>query len=286
MSQSPFVVDIDIKNFEQEIILRSAEVPVVVDFHAEWCEPCKVLGPALEKLADEMGGRFVLAKVDVDANPELAQAFRVQSVPMVMLLKDGKPLDAFTGALPEAQLRSFLEPHLGEAPGVGPLEEAARLEEEGRSAEALALLEPHLAADPEDGAARIAVTRLLLEEGEAERARTTFDRLAEADRESPEASAVAARLELLEGAGDIEGLRADLESDPRDVGKRIELGRALVAEGRTEEGLEELLSAAMRDLAFADGAARKAMLEVFQALGSEDPLTLGFQQRLSVLLCS
>ncbi len=287
MSSSPHVIEVGLDNFEQDVVVKSSQVPVVVDFWAEWCQPCKVLGPLLEKLAVELEGRFVLAKIDVDRNPELAQAFRVQSVPMVMLLKDGRPLDAFAGALPEAQLRAFLEPHLSDvAPGGGPLEEAKKLEEAGRGEEALRVLETHLSTDPGDAAVRIETARLLLVEGQAARARETFDALAETERETEAAKAVAARLELLEGAGDAEALRAELEADPTDVGKRIELGRALVAEGRTEEGLEELLGAAMRDLEFENGAPRKALLEVFQALGPDDPLTLSFQQRLSVLLCS
>jgi len=285
MSTSPHVVDVTLSNFEKEVVEKSTQVPVVVDFWADWCQPCKTLGPILEKLAVEMDGRFVLARVDVDRNPELAQAFRVQSIPMVMLLKDGRPLDAFAGALPEARLRAFLEPHLG-AGGTGPLEEARQLEEAGRLEQALELLEAHLAADPEDAAVRVGVARLLLGLGELERARAVYDELGEEDRNLKEAKAVAAQLELLEGAGDVEALRADLEADPKDVGKRISLGRSLVAEGRVEEGLEELLQAAMRDLKFEGGLPRKAMLEVFQALGPDDPLTLSFQQRLSVLLCS
>lgn len=287
MSSSPHVVDVVLSNFEKEVVEKSTRVPVVVDFWAEWCQPCKTLGPILEKLAVEMEGRFVLAKVDVDRNPELAQAFRVQSIPMVMLLKNGRPLDAFAGALPEAQLRAFLEPHLGAAGGgSGPLDQARKLEEAGRLGEALELLEAHLAADPDDATVRVEVVHLLLGLGELERARAVFDELAEEDQESKEAKTVAAQLELLEGAGDVDALRAELEANPKDVGKRIALGRSLVAAGQVEEGLEELLQAAMRDLDYEDGLPRKAMLEVFQALGPDDPLTLSFQQRLSVLLCS
>jgi putative thioredoxin len=288
MSTSPHVVDVDLSNFEQVVLLGSRETPVLVDFWATWCGPCKALGPTLEKLADEMAGAFVLAKVDIDRNQEIAQAFRIQSVPTVVLIAGGQPVDAFAGARSYAEVKEFLERHLGPGAGAGPdpVAEARELLAAGELVQAVALLAEAVEADPGDQAARALLALALFEAEDVEGAREHLAALDEAGQELEDARSLRARLDLLDGAGDLEALRADLEAAPADVGRRIEYGRALVAVGRTEEGLDELLEACMRDLHFQDDAPRKALLEVFQALGPQDPLTLEYQQRLSVLLCS
>ncbi|MCB9913528.1 MAG: thioredoxin [Planctomycetes bacterium] len=288
MDTAPTPVTVTLDNFETEVLQRSTEVPVLLDFWATWCGPCKALGPTLEQLERELAGRFVLAKCDVDENPELAQAFRIQSVPTVVLLVEGRPVDAFAGALPAAQIRAFLEPHLGAAPG-GPedlLAEALELEQAGDLEAAQASLEELLADAPEEAAPRVALARVLLARGEEPAARKVFERLAEAERGRDDAKALQARFDLMASAGDLDAKQAAAEAAPDDLAKRLEYGRALVAAGRVEDGLEELFTAAKRDLAYDGGAPRKALLEVFQALGPQDPRTLEYQQRLSVLLCS
>jgi putative thioredoxin len=286
MSPTQHVVDVDIRNFEQVVLNGSTATPVLVDFWATWCEPCKALGPTLERLAEEMDGAFLLAKVDIDANPEIAQAFRIQSVPTVVLIANGQPIDAFAGAKSAADVRAFLERHVLPASMGSPVKQARELEAVGELATAIGLLAEWLEEHAEDGEARALLAGLLLTAEDVPGAREHYAQLDEEQRTTPEAQRVAARLGLLENAGDVEALRAELAADPRDVGKRLALGRALIAALETEAGLEELLEAAMRDLHFEDDAPRKALIEVFQALGPEDPLTLEFQQRLSVLLCS
>lgn len=280
------IVDVDITNFEREVLARSRQVPVLVDFWASWCGPCKSLGPVLEKLAREYSGRLVLAKVDVDKNPELAHAFRIQSVPSVILLVGGRPVDGFVGAQPEAEIRRLLEPHLGGAGAVDVVAEAQALEQAGDREGAIKRLRDHLRDGKQDTPARVALARLLLDAGRADEARKVFDKLSEQDQERDDARAVAARLALAEAAGDLDELRAKVERDPGDLAACIDYGKALFAAGRREEGLEMLLDAARRDLSFQDGAARKALLEAFEALGYEDPLSIEYQKRLSVLLCS
>lgn len=286
MSSSPHVVEVDIKNFEQAVLETSSQTPVLVDFWATWCEPCKSLTPVLERIAADMEGAFVLAKIDTDANPELSQAFRIQSVPTVVLIINGQPVDAFAGAKSDAEVREFLARHQLSGPGKSPLEEARELEAAGELAQAVGLLAEWLEDHPEDVEVKLALINALISAEDLEGAKELFEGMSEEDRNSEAAAGVLARFDLLENAGDVDTLRGELDADPKNVGKRIELGRALVAKGETEAGLEELLEAAMRDLHFEDDAPRKAMLEVFQALGPAEPLTVEFQQRLSVLLCS
>jgi len=276
-------VDVTAANFEREVLLRSRELPVLVDFWATWCAPCRTLGPVLEKLARELSGRFVLAKVDIDASPELAEVFRIQSVPTVMLLVDGRPVDGFMGAQPEAAVRRFLEPHLAAAPQPV-LEQLAQLEEAGRREEAVALLRGHLRSHPEDGAARVQLVRLLLDLGRSEDARLVYEKLSSEDLATDAGQAVSARMQLARGAGDVAQLAAKVQADPGDIATRIAYGKALVAAGQSEQGLEQLLQAARQDLHHDGDAPRKALIEAFTALGWEDPLTLEYQRHLSMLL--
>ncbi len=286
MSTPPNVLDVTIQNFEESVIRGSLERPVLVFFCARWSDPCKQFGPVLGKVTEELGGALLLGLVDIDKVPEIAQAFRVQNVPTAVLLVDGKPVDAFTGEKTEDELRQFLSAHVFPTNAGNPLEAAKEMAAAGHLAEAAEMLTAWLEETPADGAARTALGIILLEGGDPAAARAQHDLLSEDDLASPEARSLCARLDLIEGAGDLEALGASLEKNPKDVGARIEYGKALVANGKTEEGLEELLEAAMRDMGFEDGAPRKALIEVFLALGSQDPLTLEFQQRLSVLLCS
>ncbi len=287
MTSTPHVFDVTLANFESEVIGRSSQTPVLVDFWATWSEPCKDFLAALEELAEACDGAFLLGKCEVDANPDLAQAFRVQSVPTAVLIVDGRPLDAFAGALPRAEVLKFLEAHLGSLGGPSsPTAAALELEEAGDLQAARALLDPWLAEHQDDATARIALARVVLAMGESEEAKAIFEALTEEQAQSAEGRAVAARFSLLDSAGDLEILRAELAADAGDVSKRVEYGKALVAAGEVEEGLEELLTAAKWDVHHDQDAPRKALIAVFQALGSADPLTLEFQQRLSVLLCS
>jgi putative thioredoxin len=277
------IVELSVANFEREALARSREMPVLIDFWATWCAPCRTLTPILEKLAAEHAGRFVLAKVDIDRERELAEAFRIQSVPTVVLLVRGRPVDAFMGAQPEKAVRAFLEPHLGPAQASA-VEQADRLVNEGRDEEALALLSSWTARHPQDGPALIALARLHAERGELGAAEAVRVSIPPEALESDAGRALVALLSLQAGAGDVERLAAAAAQAPDDLAAQLAWGRALVAEGRVDEGLEVLWQAARTDLAFDGGAPRRALLEVFGVLGFDDPRTIEYQRRLSMLL--
>ncbi len=281
---SPWIVDVNVTNFEQDVILRSDQVPVVVDFWATWCEPCKTLGPLLERYANELKGAFVLAKVDTDANPELAQAFRIQGVPTVVAISKGQPVDGFTGNLPAGELKEFIERIAPGGAAADPLADAKLLEEDGQAGKAIELLRAWLDEHSDAHEVRIELARLLIDAERAADAREVFDGLPEDQRESAAARAVLAKLEIASGAGDVSALEAQVAADPADHGARIELGKSLVAVGRHDDGLEHLLEVVKADRSFDDDAARKAMLDVFEALGDEHAATKEFRQLLQMIL--
>jgi putative thioredoxin len=278
------VIDVTTTTFQTEVVERSRTTPVLIDFWATWCGPCKTLSPVLEKLAREMNGRFVLAKIDIDANPELAEVFRIQSVPSVMLLKEGRIADGFTGALPEPQVRKFLEQHLG-AKALDAVAQATQFEAEGDRAGAAAILREYLQRSSGDAKARTMLARLLVAEGRVEEARKVFAKLEGADRETDEAKAIAARLDAASKLGDTAKLEAAVAANPKDVGAQLALGKALVTASQYDEGLEHLLEAAKLDIHHDGDSPRKALIEVFNVLGQADPRTLEYQRRLSMLLC-
>ncbi len=283
--QTAAILDVTVETFQKEVVERSRRTPVLIDFWAPWCGPCKTLGPMLEKLAREFAGSFTLAKIDIDRNQELAEVFQIQSVPTVLLLKDGRLADGFAGALPEAQIRRFLEQHLG-LKKADPVQEAAKLEAEGKRAEALELLAAHLSTAPSDAKARLMAARLCAAEGRLDEARAHFEQVQGDLRESDEAKALAAQFEAAsQSAGAASQLEAAVAANPSDVAARLAYGKALVAASKHGEGLEQMLEAAKLDLAHDDGAPRKAMIEVFNLLGWSDPLVLDYQRRLSMLLC-
>ncbi|MBF0627461.1 MAG: tetratricopeptide repeat protein [Magnetococcales bacterium] len=283
MVGSQWVGEVEGSTFEREVVERSRRVPVLVDFWAVWCGPCRTLGPILEKLANEMDGRFFLAKIDSDREPELARRYEVRGIPAVKLFVDGKVVDEFTGALPESQVRRFLDQALpGEA---DKLVGAARTAEaEAGWAQALTFYQDALTYDAEHGQAMLGMARMLLTLGRAAEAEEVISRLKPRDRESVEAKALIARLAFGAAEADLEGLAARVAAHPDDIEALLTLGEALVARERYEEGLERLLEVVRRDRAFREEAGRKAVLRVFDLLGPGHPLIRQYRQRLSALL--
>lgn len=280
---SPYVFDVTDQNFEPLVIERSKEVPVVVDFWAPWCGPCKALGPLLERLADEHRGAFVLAKVNTDENPGLASAFRVQSIPMVIGVRDGELAGHFVGALPESGVREFLSRLLPSA-GERHVEEAEALLAAGKTAEAEAAFRAALDIDPRSGGALVGLARALSQHGEQDEALALLDRVDAGPRRA-EADRLAAAIRIRQsGAGDEAGLRARVAADPNDLESRLTLAQALAAGGRYDEALEHYLDLVKRDRSFRDDAARKAMLDVFDLLGPDNELADRYRSELAKVL--
>ena len=261
---SQFAFDVSIEEFEAKVLVPSETVPVVVDFWAPWCEPCKVLKPMLEKLAEEYGGRFLLAKINSDENPEIAQHFGVRSIPTVKVLFKGELVDELTGALPEGQIRAFLDKFaLPPQPGSNLREEAAALVTEGKLEEALAKLVEASKAKPEDQAIQLDAVVVLLQLGRNDEAGQLLggDYVQEPER----ANALRARLALTAGAADTAELEAKLAANPDNHAVRLDLSRAYAAQGKYREATEIL-----NKLVYAEPdnvAAKDLLADVFEQIG-------------------
>ncbi len=283
MSELPHVFDATTETFEAEVLRKSLEVPVLVDFWATWCGPCKTLGPILEKLAGEYNGAFLLAKVDVDKEQQIAAAFQIRSVPTVFLVKDGQLVDGFPGALPEGQLREFLASH-----GVQPAEapdapaEEAPLDPQAQ----VAALREAIAAEPDKDELKLDLVLALLKTGEAAEAERLLDalpaNLATDDR------AVKARARLgfataLKDAPTVEALRTAIAVNADDLRARHLLGVHALVAGDSEAALEQFLEMLKRDRAWEDGLARKRLIDAFRVI-EDEALVSQYRRKMSSLL--
>jgi putative thioredoxin len=278
-----FVFDASLAAFEQEVILRSRQVPVLVDFWAAWCGPCKSLGPVLEKLAVEFNGGFVLAKVDVDAEQQLAGYFQIKSIPTVMLLKDGQIVDGFPGALPEAQLREFLrhhgiEPRAAE-PEPEPAPEAGPAPPADPHAE-LVRLRAAVHAEPDKDELKLDLALALLETGGAGEAEGLLDALPAnlaADERAVRARARLGFAAQLKDAPPREPLLAAIAADPSDLRARHLLGVRLLVEGDSAGALDQFLEILRRDRGWEDQRAKRSLIDAFRLI--EDAELVGAARR-------
>ncbi|GAB4232758.1 MAG: thioredoxin [Acidobacteriota bacterium] len=281
-----WVIEVGDADFESKVLRASFEKPVLVDFWAEWCTPCRVLGPVLEKLAEEYQGAFILAKVNTERAPALTQLLQIQSIPLVVLFRDGRPVDQFIGALPEPEVRNFLSRHIV-PPANSDLEQAYAALARGQLHQAERIFRRVLREKPDEPGALLGLARVHLLSRQEHEAKELLKRIPPTAAESEEAQALLTYLDCRKTArdgGSCERLERRVQEDPADLEARYQLARCLIGQDRFEAALEHLLEIVRRDRSFRDDGARKLMIDVFRIVGDRSELAERYRSKLAQVL--
>jgi putative thioredoxin len=281
-----YSIQVTSETFETDVLQKSQETAVLVDFYAEWCGPCKTLGPMLERLADEYAGAFILAKVDADAEQMLVAGMGVRSLPTVVLFKNGQPADHFMGALPEGEIRAILDKHV-ERVEASPLERAAELVALGQFDEAIALYQLITADDPENYDVYLDMAQALLKKGDLDSAEAIVERLPDAQKMDPRAKSIVAGKvfrDLLAGAPDRATCESRIAANDEDSEARYFLAVHLMVSDDVESAITHLLTIIRTDRQYNDDAARLLLIQIFDRLGNDDPRARTGRRQLATLL--
>lgn len=284
MSATPYIFDVTTASFEQLVIENSFHKPVLVDFWAEWCAPCKALMPLLAKIAEGYQGELLLAKVNCDVEQDIVMRFGIRSLPTVVLFKDGQPVDGFAGAQPESAIRAMLEPHVQEpaAPQADLLDSARAQYAAGQIAAAEQLLQQLLTEDNQNAAALILYARCLAERGALDEAQAVLDAV-KGDEHRQELAGARAQLTFLRQVASLPEaaeLKSRLAQDAGDDEAAFQLAIHQLARQQYETALDGLLRLFMRNRGYGDDLPRKTLVQVFDLLGNEHPLVISYRRKL------
>jgi putative thioredoxin len=291
MADSPYIVEVTKENFESVILQGSMQTPVLIDFWADWCQPCHQLMPVLTKLADEYQGAFILAKIDTEAEQEIAMQLGIRSLPTVKLIINGGVADEFMGALPEAEVRAFLDKHITAGPAApdpadDPVEMARMLQSQGQTEAATALLREAQAADPENGDIAIALGQACVADGNYDDARQCLSILSDEDAKKPGAAMLRGMLALTEAndeARDEQAVSDQLAKDPKDSDAHFQLGIKQALRGDFDTGVKTLMDLMVRDREYGDDGARKTLVSIFDAMGDDPRVGVMRRQMFNLL---
>ena len=286
MSESPYIHNVGMQNFQNLVLEKSINKPVLVDFWADWCQPCQTIMPMRAKLAEEYGGKFELAKVNADQEQELAAHFGIKSLPTMKLFYQGQIVDEKLGAVPESEIRAMLDKHIVSESDQF-IQAAMTAYQQGQTEQALEMLNGALAKDPENAELKVSIAQMVFAQGDAESAKSLLDSLDIDGAKLDAAIKLRAEIKLTEQLADLpdfDEIEKRLEQDPRDLDALLQKSRHMTARGEFEAAMDCLLIIMRSDRGFQDDIGRTSLLELFDLLGGEHPSVQTYRRKLFTLL--